>query len=257
MHTSEWTLELLQHNFWPDFLCSLFLIFRSSLGDDLIDLVKSGVSVHTSVRPSMHPQKSFSDFDVIWCVVDLDQICVPMLPWPDPRSRSRSQLLKFRKLHFSMYISFAIFTWSSKLMVDHDSTGPSLQLVWARFSNFLFRKLSCEFILHGLSTSHEFQMAIFLYCWTLRHMVGHARSPVCIVHHWPPEVPKTALFYVYLLLWRGTQLMGDYDTMGPSLQLFGAIFLNFSPSWRSCDFEVREMLISPESTAFYLRAGRG
>jgi len=26
----------------------------------------------------------------------------------------------------------------------------------------------------------------------------------------------------------------------------------FLPSWRSRDFEVREMLISPESTGFYL-----
>ena len=48
----------------------------------------------------------------------------------------------------------------------------------------------------------------------------------------------------------------QYSIMEPSLQLFGARFLNFSPSWRSRDFEVREMLISPESTAFYLRAGR-
>jgi len=45
--------------------------------------------------------------------------------------------------------------------------------------------------------------------------------------------------------------------MGPSLQVFGATFLNFCPSWQSRDFQVREVLISPESTAFYLRAGRG
>jgi len=51
--------------------------------------------------------------------------------------------------------------------------------------------------------------------------------------------------------------MVDYDSMGPTLQLFGAIFLNFSTSWRSCDFEAREMLISPESTGFYLRAACG
>jgi len=59
-----------------------------------------------------------------------------------------------------------------------------------------------------------------------------------------------------ILAWR-SQLMGDYDSIGPTLQLFGARFLNFSPSWRSRDFEVRETLISPESTAFDLRAGRG
>jgi len=48
--------------------------------------------------------------------------------------------------------------------------------------------------------------------------------------------------------------MVDYDSVGPSLQLFRARFLNFSSSWQSCDFEVREMLISPESTGFHLRA---
>jgi len=51
--------------------------------------------------------------------------------------------------------------------------------------------------------------------------------------------------------------MGDYDSMGPSLQLFGATFLNFSYSWLSHDFEVRKMLLSPESTLFYVHAGRG
>ena len=51
-------------------------------------------------------------------------------------------LLKFRKLHFSKSISSAISTWSSKVMVDDDGIGPSLQLVGVRFSNFLLRKLS-------------------------------------------------------------------------------------------------------------------
>ena len=52
-------------------------------------------------------------------------------------------------------------------MVDHDSMGPSLQLVGAQFSNFLLRKLSHEFKLHKMSISHEFQMAIFPYCLTI------------------------------------------------------------------------------------------
>jgi len=44
-----------------------------------------------------------------------------------------------------------------------------------------------------------------------------------------------------------------------SQQLFGGKFLNFSPvgGHVTSNFEVREMLISPEFTAFYLRAGRG
>ena len=41
-------------------------------------------------------------------------------------------LLKFRKLHFSRSIS-AISAWSTKVMVDHDSPGPSLQLFGANF----------------------------------------------------------------------------------------------------------------------------
>jgi len=49
-------------------------------------------------------------------------------------------------------------------MVDDASMGPSLQLVGARFSSFLLRKLSHEFKLHGMSTLYEFQMAIFPYC---------------------------------------------------------------------------------------------
>jgi len=44
-----------------------------------------------------------------------------------------TELVKLRKLHFSRSVSSAILAWSSKLMVDHDSTGLSLQLVGARF----------------------------------------------------------------------------------------------------------------------------
>jgi len=102
-------------------------------------------------------------------------------------------------------------------------------------------------------------------------MVGHAGSPLCIAHtdmtltsskvnvkipdlHFPKLDYSTSTSSA-IFAWR-SQLMGDYDSMGPSLQLFGARFLNFFPSWRSRDFELREMLISPEFTAFYLRAGR-
>jgi len=68
----------------------------------------------------------YDDVTLTWCTVKV------------------TRLLKFRKLHFSRSISSAILAWSSKLMVDHDSTGPSLQLVRVQFLNFLFRKLSCE-----------------------------------------------------------------------------------------------------------------
>jgi len=53
-------------------------------------------------------------------------------------------------------------------MVDHDNTGPTLQLVGAQFLNFLSRKLSCEFKVRRMLILHEFQMAIFPYCLRLR-----------------------------------------------------------------------------------------
>jgi len=53
-------------------------------------------------------------------------------------------------------------------MVDSDSVGPALQLIGARFSNFLLGKLSREFTLRGLSIFHDIQMAIFPQCVTLQ-----------------------------------------------------------------------------------------
>jgi len=58
------------------------LIFRSSPGDVLIDLLLEVMSVHPST-------KSFSDFHLIGVWVDLDHICAPVWPRPDLRSRSR------------------------------------------------------------------------------------------------------------------------------------------------------------------------
>ena len=182
--------------------------------------------------------------------------------WPDPRSRSRSRPSQgfwisenCRKLHYSRSVSSAISACCSKLMVNCDSMGRSLQPVGARFSNFLVRKPSREFKLRGMSILHEFQMTIFPYCWRLR---SHGR--ICIAHTdvtltWSKVKVNVAdllnfrkLYFSTstssaILAWR-SQLMGHYDSMGPSLQLFGVIFLNFSLSWRSRDFEVREMLIS-------------
>ena len=76
-------------------------------------------------------------------------------------------LLKFRKLHYSRSISSAILVWSSKLMVDYDNMGLSLQLVGAQFFNFLPSNLSRDFKLHGMSTLQDFQRAIFPYCLRL------------------------------------------------------------------------------------------
>jgi len=46
-------------------------------------------------------------------------------------------------------------------MVGGDSMGPALQLVGARFLDFLLGKLSREFKLRRMSLFHEIQMAIF------------------------------------------------------------------------------------------------
>jgi len=109
---------------------------------------------------SVRPQKSFCNFDLI---------CVGR-PRPDVRASMTStrskvkvkvmELVKLRKLRFSRSIS-VIFAWSSKLMVGGDRMGPGLQLVGARFSNFLLGKLSREFRLRRMSIFHEIQMAIF------------------------------------------------------------------------------------------------
>jgi len=119
-----------------------------------------------SVRPyvRMSTKSLFSDFDVIWCLGSR--------PRPDMRISEISirckvkikvkWLLKFGKLQSSRSMSSAILAWISKLMVVDDSMGPSLQLF--RFTNFLLRKLSHELKLHGMSTLHELQMALFPYC---------------------------------------------------------------------------------------------
>ena len=70
-------------------------------------------------------------------------------------------------------------------MVGGHSMGPGLQLVGARFLNFLLGKLSREFKLRRISIFHEIQMAIFHYCvmqQSHHHMVGHAGSPTRTVY---------------------------------------------------------------------------
>ena len=79
--------------------------------------------------------------------------------------------LQFRQLpitaHFHVYL-LRHFRVELKTDVDIDSMGPGLQLVGARFSNFLPRKLSLQFQLCPVSIFHEIQTAIFPYCVTLQ-----------------------------------------------------------------------------------------
>jgi len=58
-------------------------------------------------------------------------------------------------------------------MADDHSMGHGLQLVRARFFNFLLGKLSREFKLRPMSIFHEIQTAIFRYCLML-HSHGWA-----------------------------------------------------------------------------------
>jgi len=78
-----------------------------------------------------------------------------------------SELLNFRKLRYSRSISSAILAWSRKLMIDYDSMGPNVQLIGARFLNFLLSKLSRDFRLRRMSILPDFQRAIFPYCLRL------------------------------------------------------------------------------------------
>jgi len=53
-------------------------------------------------------------------------------------------------------------------MVGGHSMGPGLQVVRARFLNFLLGKQSREFKIRPVSIFHEIQMATFRYCVTLQ-----------------------------------------------------------------------------------------
>jgi len=58
-------------------------------------------------------------------------------------------------------------------MVDIDSMGPGLQLVGGRFSNFLPRKVSLEFKLHGMSIFHDIEMGDATVTWLRTLVVLH------------------------------------------------------------------------------------
>jgi len=95
------------------------------------------------VCPSVRTSTKFSDFHLIWCVGrPRPHMCTSVT---STRSKVRvkvTELPKLQKLHFSKSISSTILASSSKRMVGGDSMGPGLQLVRARFLNFLLGKLS-------------------------------------------------------------------------------------------------------------------
>jgi len=69
-----------------------------------------------------------------------------------------------RKLNFSRSISSAILSWSSKLMVDYDNMGLSLQLIGARFLNFCLRNKAITWLqtLRNVDTTGQSRISVLL-----------------------------------------------------------------------------------------------
>ena len=115
--------------------------------------------------------------------VDLDQICTPVWPRPDLRSRSRSwSFQSCKNCTFLRLISSAVLARTSKVTGGGDSMGPGLQLGTARFLNFLLGKLSWEFKLWECQYFTKFKWPYFSSVWCYIHTVGHAGSPARTVY---------------------------------------------------------------------------
>jgi len=126
-------------------------------------------------------------------------------------------------------------------MVVADSMAPGLQLVWAQFSNFLLTKLSREFKLHGMSISWNSNGHISILreaalTWSGMLVILHVLCMlIWMILTWSKVKVKVIDLLKFrklhfststssaILAWR-SQVMGDCDSMGPSLQLFRANF---------------------------------
>ena len=137
-----------------------------------------------TVCPYVH-KKFFQfryNFFVAWPRPDM---CTSLISTRSKVKIKVTELLQFRKLHFSRPVSSAIFAWNSKLMVDYDSMGPSLQRVRDQFLNFLLSMLSRDFKLCRVSSLQDFQMAIFSkheqQTWVhVRYMLLPVHLSVCL-----------------------------------------------------------------------------
>jgi len=112
-------------------------------------------------------------------------ICVAHADMTFTRSKVKVKvtgLLNVQKLHFSKSISSASLPRSSKLMVDYGGMGPSLQLVAARFLNFLLS--SYHVISNFLQCRHyrTFKGQYFPIAWRYSHMGECAGSSICIMY---------------------------------------------------------------------------
>jgi len=147
------------------------------LGDDLIDLLFEVVSV----RPYVH--KKFFRFpcNLVW--VDLEHICTPVWPWPDLRSRSRSQSFRscekctFLRLSPPPFLHGAQKWWLAVIVrdLDYSLSEPDF---WISFRESYHK--SSNFALCPYFTI--FQWPYFGSPWRYSHMVGRATSSTRTVY---------------------------------------------------------------------------
>jgi len=150
---------------WLHGLSSDLQAYRSlghRLGDVLIDLLNSGVSVHPYVLPYT---RSFFRFGV-W--VDLDQICVPAWPLPDPRSRSRSfwscENCTFLCLSPLPFLHGAQNWWLAMIVWDlvYSLSEPDFRISFQEGCHVSSNFVDCRYFIH------EFKIAIIWYCVRLQ-----------------------------------------------------------------------------------------
>jgi len=147
-----------------------------------------------------------------------------------------TELLKFRKLHFSRSISSAILTWSSKLIQQIRIQNPFVmhRLVQVKKNRIGGATGNCywEWSAYAAEkTCLRSHLKLFtqVAAWQLKRQVipdlWHTNRK-CLVSHEGRRVK-----------------MVDYDSMGPSLHLVRARFLNFLLSKLSRDFKLHGMSI--------------
>ena len=206
----------------------LLLIIRSLPSDDLTHW-NSGLSTHMHVCPQ-------SFFFRFWpnLVCGRSRLVVH-ISMTSARSKV-TELLKFRKLHFSRSISSAILTWSSKLIQQIRIQNPFVmhRLVQVKKNRIGGATGNCywEWSAYAAEkTCLRSHLKLFtqVAAWQLKRQVipdlWHTNRK-CLVSHEGRRVK-----------------MVDYDSMGPSLHLVRARFLNFLLSKLSRDFKLHGMSI--------------
>ena len=173
----------------------------------------------------------------VW--VDLDQVCAPMWPRPDLRSRSRSRSFRSCAKCTFLGLSPPPFWRGAQKWWLIMIVGP--YACWSPIFEFPSTKAVTR-----VQTSPNVDISpnsnghISLSAWWYSHVVGHAGSPTCTVYvdltliRSKVKVKVTGLLNFRklqfsrsistILVW-SSKLTTDYDSMGPSLQLITARFL--------------------------------